>query len=107
MSKKTIRLLWLITGAAAVVLFAATVYLSREAEAKEDAGYSAFVAGLNSVIYLRQAPDPTSHIVTILEYGQQVFVLEIPEDQANPWARVRTDIHEGWLPAERMSAEPP
>ncbi len=107
MSRKTIRTLWLITGVAAVILFAVTVYLSREARAKEDAGYLAYIAGLNSVIYLRQEPNPTSHIVTILELGQQVFVIDISEDLAIPWAQVRTDNYEGWLPVERISTEPP
>jgi len=107
MSRKTIHTLWLIAGAAAVILFALTVNLSQEARAKEDAGYLAYVVGLNSVIYLRQEPDPTSHIVTILELGQQVFVIDISEDLAISWAQVRTDSYEGWLPAARISAEPP
>jgi Bacterial SH3 domain len=103
MSKRTIRNLWLITGVVAVILLAATLYLSREARLKEEAGYSATIMGLNSVIYLRQQPDPTSHIVTILEIGQQVFVSEISEDGVIPWAKIRTGEFEGWIPAERIA----
>lgn len=107
MSRKTIRTLWIMTSAIAVVLLAATVYLSREAKAKEEAGYSAHIVGRNSVIYLRQDPDPTSHIVTILELGQQVFVTGMSDETAFPWAQVRAGDYEGWVPAERIGVEPP
>ena len=106
MSKRAIRNLWLVTGVVAAILLVATVYLSREARIKEEAGYSATIMGLNSVIYLRQQPDPTSHIVTILELGQQVFVTEISEDSAIPWAKIRTGEFEGWVPAERIAEGP-
>jgi len=107
MSKRAIRNLWLVTGVIAVILLAATLYLSREARIKEEAGYSATIMGLNSVIYLRKQPDPTSHIVTILELGQQVFVTEISEDGAIPWAKIRIGEFEGWVPAERITEGPP
>ena len=107
MSKGTIRNLWYITSIVAVILLAATLYLSREARIKEETGYSATIVGLNSVIYLRQQPDPTSHIVTILELGQQVFVTEISEDGVIPWAKIRTGEFEGWVPAERIAEGSP
>jgi SH3-like domain-containing protein len=90
-----------------VVLLAATVYLSREARVKEEAGYSAHIVGRNSVIYLRQDPNPTSHIVTILELGQEVFVTDTSDEQAIPWAQVRAGDYEGWVPAERIGLGPP
>jgi SH3-like domain-containing protein len=107
MSRKTIRTLWIITGVFAVVLVAATVYLSREARAKEEAGYSAHIVGRNSVIYLRQDPNPTSHIVTILELGQEVFVTDMSDEQAIPWAQIRAGDYEGWVPEERIGMVPP
>jgi SH3-like domain-containing protein len=107
MSRKMIRTLWIITGVFVVLLLAATVYLSREAAAKREAGYSAHIVGLNSVIYLRQDPDPRSHIVTILELGQQVFVTDISDEQVIPWAHVKAGDYEGWVPAERIGVEPP
>jgi hypothetical protein len=107
MSKKRIRTFWIITGAVALVLVVATVYLSREAKAKEEAGYSAHILGRNSVIYLRQDPDPSSHIVTVLELGQQVFVTDISDEYAIPWAHVRAGDYEGWVPAERVGVDPP
>ncbi len=107
MSRKTIRTLWIITGAIAVVLLAATMYLSQEAKAKEEAGYSAHIVGRNGVIYLRLDPDPTSHIVTILELGQQVFVTDMSDEHAIPWTQVRAGDYEGWVPAERIGVEPP
>lgn len=107
MSRKTIRSLWTIAGLFAVLLLAGTVYLSREARAKEEAGYSAHIVGLNSVIYLRQDPIPTSHIVTILELGQQVFVIDMSDGSSIPWAKVRAGDYEGWIPAERIGSGPP
>ena len=107
MSDKRVRILWIITGVAVLILAAATVFLSREARAKEEAGYSAHIMGRNSVIFLRLEPDPRSHIVTVLELGQQVFVTRISEDHAIPWAHVRAGEYEGWVPAERVEVDPP
>jgi hypothetical protein len=107
MSTKTVRRLWVFTGLVAVFLVVVTVYLAREEKAKEEAGYSAYIVGLNSVIYLREHPDPTSYIVTILDLGQQVFVTDISDVAAVPWARVRTGSFEGWVPAERIGEQPP
>ena len=107
MSTKTVRRLWVFTGLVAVLLVVVTVYLAREEKAKEDEGYSAYIVGLNSVVYLREHPDPTSHIVTILDLGQRVFVTDISDEAAVPWARVRTGSFEGWVPAERIGEQPP
>ena len=107
MSRKKIRTLWIISGVFLVLLLAATVYLSREARAKEEAGYSAHIIGRNSVIYLRLDPNPTSHIVTILELGQLVFVTDTSNEQAIPWVQVRAGDYEGWVPAERIGVGPP
>ena len=106
MSRKTVRYLWIVTCLIAVILAAFTVYLSKEARAKEEAGYSAYIVGANSVIYLRQNPDPTSHVVTILELGQQVFVTDISDDGPIPWAQIRAGDYEGWIPAQRIGEEP-
>ena len=102
MSKRMMRVLWILTGAAALLLLAATIHLSRQEQIREETGYAAIIEGQNSVIYLRERPDPTSHIVTILDLGQQVFVIDVDEEGVIPWAKVRAGELEGWLPAERV-----
>ncbi|MFN2189452.1 MAG: SH3 domain-containing protein [Candidatus Promineifilaceae bacterium] len=97
-----VRSLWIITGAAALLMLAATLYLSHVERQQEEAGYAVEITGRNSVIYLREQPDPNSRIVTILELGQQVFVIDFNDEGVIPWAKVRSEDLEGWIPAERV-----
>jgi uncharacterized protein YgiM (DUF1202 family) len=106
MSRKLLRSLWLLTGITVVLLLAATIYLAREANVKQEAGYSAYIVGLKGVIYLRQQPNPSSRVVTILELGQRVFVTQSSHESGTPWAKITTGEYEGWVPAERLGETP-
>lgn len=101
------RPIWIITGLVALILLATTIYLSREARAKKEAGFTGYVAGLESVVYLRQEPERVSRIVTILELGQPVYVTDKMEVQENTWYFVNAGDFEGWIPSERVGMEPP
>lgn len=106
MSKRSIRLLWILTAAAAAMLAAATFLVSQEAREKEEEGYVAYVVGTDSVIYLRENPSALAHIVTILELDQQVFVTGRTVATDDPWLQVDTGEYQGWVPAERIGRQP-
>ncbi len=101
------RRLWMITAVLAMILLATTIYLSREARAKKEEGFTGYVVGLNSVIYLREEPEPASHIVTILELGQQVFITDEADSRGLSWYQVRAGDNEGWILADRIGVDPP
>jgi hypothetical protein len=97
----------MITAVLAMILLATTVYLSREARTKEEEGFTGYIVGLNSVIYLREEPEPASHIVTILELGQQVFITGEVDSHGLSWYQVRAGDNEGWILADRIGVDPP
>lgn len=107
MTSKNYRILWLLTAFAVVLLLAGTIYLSSEAREREGSGFTAYVTSAGTVVYLRQTPDYTAHIVTILEAGQMVYVTNRFENDRFTWYHATTGEHRGWIPAERLSVDPP
>jgi hypothetical protein len=107
MPKKMIRFLWILTILAAVVLFAATVFIAGKARDLKQQGFSAFVANASSPVYMRLEPAPHAKIITILENGQAIIVHEKLENEGIIWYSVRAGNHRGWILGQFISLEPP
>jgi hypothetical protein len=107
LSKEQLTILWVLTGLAAAMLLLFTINLyQRDREARK-AGFNGYITGRSGAIYLRQDPGSNAPIVTVLELDTPVFVSESVSQNGADWLRVETGTAEGWLPAERVTTDPP
>jgi SH3-like domain-containing protein len=97
MPNKTYATLWKITGLAAVGLLIATLILAYQAWSQPQADLIARVTGPNPTVYLRAEPYGTSQIVTILERGSTVQVLDSVIDQDVRWLKIESGNFSGWI----------
>ena len=104
---KRLTILWIITGLAAVILLVFTLNLRSRALTQEAAGFTGRITGLNSAVYLYEQPSTTSRIVTILDLGATVHVSDSDSDGSTEWYYVDSEGAAGWLPASRVSHDPP
>lgn len=105
--RKRLTFLWIVTGVAAVVLVVFTLNLRSRALEQEAAGFSGTIGGVNSAVYLYERPSASSRIVTILDLGAPVHVSDSEDDGNIDWYYVNSAGAAGWLPASRVSANPP
>jgi len=107
MFKKPLTILWIITGLAVVLLLAFTLTLRTRAKTQNAAGFTGVISGVNSAVYLYEQPNTSSHIITVLDLGVSVFVSETDSSGNSQWYYVNTKEVAGWLPASRVSRNPP
>lgn len=91
----------------AVVLLVFTLNLRSRALEQEAAGFSGTIGGVNSAVYLYERPSASSRIVTILDLGAPVHVSDSENDGNIDWYYVYAKGAAGWLPANRVSRDPP
>jgi hypothetical protein len=107
-SKKTLTILWIITGLVALVLALVTVRLAARATSQAVFGSSAYLAGRSNTIRLRESPDPASPVTAILVRGSAVTILDTTVEGGQTWYLIQKDnMTPGWIPAEFMSQDPP
>lgn len=108
MSKKTLRVLWLLTAALALVLVFATLRLADRARAKAVLGSTVVLDGRARTIQLRDAPGESSQVVAALVRGSAVTVLASVTHEGQMWYRVqKADMTPGWVPGELVRLDPP
>jgi hypothetical protein len=107
MLKKPLTILWIITGLAVVLLLVITLNLRSRATTQEAAGFTGTITGVNSAVYLYQQPSAGSHIITVLDLGATVYVSDSDSAGESEWYYVNTGEATGWLPASRVSRDPP
>ena len=107
MFKKPLTILWIITGLAVVLLLVFTLNLRSRAITQEAAGFTGVITGVNSAVYLYQQPSASAHIVTVLDLGVSVYVSDSDSSGNTNWYYVNSGEAAGWLPASRVSRDPP
>lgn len=102
---KTYTTLWKITGLVAAGLFIATIILAYQAHHMPQTGIYAKLTSPNPTIYLREEPASTGKILTILERGSTVYVIDIVTNQEVRWMKVESGHFTGWVPATNIVFE--
>ena len=98
MSPKTLTLLWIVTALAALSLLAATISLAARANAAGDARAEAVILSQGESVYLRASPGASQRILTVLEPGTPVTVLNEEMQNGRIWYFVETQTLAGWVP---------
>ena len=101
-STKTYKTLWKIAGLAAVGLFIVTFILAYQARRLPKPGLSGKLTSSNPTIYLRAEPSGSSKIVTILERGSTVNVIDTVTNQNIRWMKIETGRFTGWVPEKNI-----
>jgi len=99
--------LWRITAAVALLLLAFTLLLVVKARSKTSAGFTGYISGQNTTVYLRNQPDMTSRINAILNHGTTVNVDYSTSRDGMTWYRVHTENDIGWIPESNLSLTKP
>ncbi len=107
MQHKVYATLWKITGLVAIGLLVATVILAYQARNQPQAELIAMVTSPNPTVYLRAEPSSSSQIVTILERGSTVNVIDTIAEQDIRWLKVEAGRFSGWLPEANIVFESP
>jgi hypothetical protein len=107
-SRRTLTILWIITGLVALLLAAATLRLAARSRSQALLGRKVYLTGRSSGVQLHQEPDLDSPIVAVLVRGSTVTVLDSVARGDQTWYRVqKADMTPGWVPDERISTNPP
>jgi len=105
MQNKTVANLWIITGIVALGLLIATFILAYKASNLPDTGLYGTLSSSNPTIYLRAEPSGNSKIVTILERGMRVYVIDAVADQSVRWMKIESGHFSGWIPEANIVFE--
>jgi hypothetical protein len=105
MQKKTYAILWKFTGLVAFWLLIATFILAYKANNLPDTGLYGALTSSNPTIYLRAEPSGNSKIVTILERGMRVYIIDAVADQSVRWMKIETGHFSGWIPEANLVFE--
>lgn len=107
MSHNTYRIYWIITGICSLILLGATIVLALRTRTISSVGVTGYITTSDQSPYLRSTPSSNSHILTILESGNQVSVIDSLDRNNSTWLEIQTDEYTGWIQAEYVSHEPP
>jgi uncharacterized protein YgiM (DUF1202 family) len=107
MQNKVYATLWRITTLVACGLLVATFILAYQARGQPQADLIARVTSPNPTVYLRAEPSSSSRIVTILERGSTVKVIDTITDQNIRWLKVEAGRFSGWLLEANIVFESP
>lgn len=105
MSKNFYNTLWRITALVAVGLLIATFILVYQAVNLPQTGLQGKLTGSNPTIYLRAEPSGSGKIVTILERGTTVNVIDTSSNQNIIWIHIKAGSFTGWVPQANIIFE--
>lgn len=105
MTNNTYATLWKITGLAAIGLLIVTLILANQARNLPQVGLNGTLTSPNTTIYLREEPYGSSKIVTILERGSEVSVIDTQTNQDINWMKIETGRFTGWVPEANIVFE--
>lgn len=97
--------LWKITLLVAIGLLIATFILAFQVLRMPQTVFIAHLIGPNPTIYLRAEPSAGSNIVTILERGSTVYVMDTVTSQDIRWMKIEFGQFIGWIPEANLSFE--
>ena len=102
MSPRTLRTLWILTGLVALALLVATIALGIQAQTVQELRVPAQITSARTPVYLRDYPSATQRILTLLEPGTQVIVVDAAARDGRNWYQVEVDDRLGWVPAANV-----
>jgi len=85
MSKKTLSILWIITGLVALVLLAATMGLASKARARAILNSEVYLNRMSSLNVLHDQPDRFSRVIATLKRGTAVIVRDSATEDGQTW----------------------
>jgi uncharacterized protein YgiM (DUF1202 family) len=97
--------LWKITLLVAIGLLIATFILVYQVLRMPQTVFQANVISPNPTIYLRAEPSAGSNIVTVLERGSMVYVMDTVMSQDIRWMKIEFGHFSGWIPDTYLSFE--
>jgi len=100
-------LLWRITAAVAALLFVFTILLMVKDRNKTDAGFTGYISGGDSMVYLHSQPSESSRTVAILNPGTELFVDKSTTRDEISWYHVKTGNGTGWIQEINFSLTEP
>jgi len=101
--KRTLRFLWWITAFASAGLIVVTIGLVSVFVSQKDLGEIAYIKSSTASVSIHSNPNATSRVVSILEGGTQVHIVQNIENRGILWAQVRRGETVGWLPYANLS----
>ncbi|MDH3943313.1 MAG: SH3 domain-containing protein [Anaerolineae bacterium] len=105
---KRLKVIWIFTALAAVVLAAFTIRYTMLSGSQEAlVGQQVYIAGDNQLVLLRESAFSNATITAILERGMLVTVVEVETNTRVPWLLVESNADSGWIEAHNISMEPP
>jgi hypothetical protein len=107
-SGKTLRLLWVVTAVAIVLLAVLTWRLAVRARGQALLQQTVYLDGRQNSVSLYGEPDENSDVVAVVARGSGVRVVEIWNGATGSWYRVeRGRMTSGWVPARQISVDRP
>lgn len=103
MNKKLYATLWTLTGLVAIGLLIVTVILAYRNWNQPQIEFGATLTSPNPTVYLRTEPAGSSTIVTILERGSMVHVLDVATYQNVRWMKIKAGKFTGWVPGANIN----
>lgn len=97
--------LWKITGLIAIGLLIATLILAYQANNLPIKSITGKLTSPNPTVYLRAEPSGSSEIVTILERGSIVQIINTDQNQNIQWIKIDTGHFTGWIPETNIVIE--
>jgi hypothetical protein len=106
MSKKSLSVLWLLTGLLALGLLGLTIGLVIKASTLTEPGVPGQVIDSNSAVVLLHAePGRTAAVITMLESLTAVTVVDSQRVDDVLWYEVVTNAGQGWVLARYIAVE--
>lgn len=103
----SIVLLWRVTAGVAIILLVLTLMMVVKTRTITSTGFTGYISGQNTIVYLRIHPTDTSHTVAILNPGTTVFVDHSTTRNDITWYHVKTESSAGWIPEAQLSITNP
>ena len=97
MQNKTYATLWKITGLVAIGLLIVTFILAYQGWSQPQSDFIARITSPNPTVYLRAEPSANSKIVTILESGSLVSIIDSVTNQNIRWVKIDSGHFTGWI----------
>ena len=107
MNGKRLKILWWVTGLAALALLVVTVGLFLRADQIDESGIVAYITGSQAAPFLRDQPNSDGAVLMVLDLGTPVRVSDSSTRGNVDWYFVNVGELSGWLRASLISFDPP
>ena len=108
MSRRTLGVLWAITGLVVVILTVATIGLAAESRNRAILSETVYLTGRSTSIQLHAEPYLSSPAVAALARGSAVTVVKSVREGSETWYLVqKAKMTPGWIRSEHIRQNPP